>query len=135
MTWGRQDAPICFLLAGGNRQALAPFGPTTFEYQPAVFRAHPHDEPMRATAVTDVGLKSNAHRKHKCYRTGEKPVNVRTPPNGRFQRVFGGSFDCREAYARVTTPETMVTANRSGREFSTGVEKTVENRGFLISQA
>ena len=77
MTWRRHDAPICFPLAGGNRQALAPFGPTTFEYQPAVFRAHPHDEPMRATTATDVGLKSTLHRKPKCYRTGEKPVNVR----------------------------------------------------------
>jgi hypothetical protein len=49
--------------------------------------------------------------------------------------VFGRSFGWREAYARVTTPETMVRQGRSGIEFSTGVEKTVENRGFLISQA
>jgi hypothetical protein len=48
---------------------------------------------------------------------------------------LAGSFDGREAYARVTTPETSVRASRSGFEFSTGVEKTVENRGFLISQA
>jgi hypothetical protein len=49
--------------------------------------------------------------------------------------VFEGSFSGAEAYARVTSPETMVRQSRSGSEFSTGVEKTVENRGFLISQA
>ena len=86
---------------------------------------------MRAATVTDVGLKSSLHRKPKCYRTGEKPVNVRPtlPP------VFRGPFGRREAYARVTSPETMVKQSRSGPEFSTGVEKTVENQGFLISQA
>jgi hypothetical protein len=120
-----------FPLAGGNRQALAPFGPTTFEYQATVFRAHAHDEPMRAATVADVWLKSSLHRKPKCYRTGEKPVNVRPACS----RVFGGPFSGREAYARVTSPETLVKQSRSGPEFSTGVEKTVENRGFLISQA
>ena len=53
----------------------------------------------------------------------------------RFRLTFEGLFECGEAYARVTTPETMVRQGRSGIEFSTGVEKTVENRGFLISQA
>ena len=90
---------------------------------------------MRATTATDVGLKSNTHKKHKCYRTEEKPVNVRAPSKRVSGLTFEGLFECDEAYARVTTPETMVKAGRSGIEFSTGVEKTVENRGFLISQA
>jgi hypothetical protein len=52
-----------------------------------------------------------------------------------FSGVVGGCFGCREAYARVTTPETMVNTEREREKFSTGVEKTVENRGFSISQA
>ena len=73
--------------------------------------------------------------KPKCYRTGEKAVNVPALFKAPSGLVFGESFGRGEAYARVTTPETMVRQGRSGFEFSTGVEKTVENRGFLISQA
>lgn len=48
---------------------------------------------------------------------------------------FEGPFNAAAAYARVATPETMVGPGRREFEFSTGVEKTVENRGFLLSQA
>lgn len=135
MTWRRHGAPICFLLAGGNRQALAPFGPTTFEYQPAVFRAHPHDEPMRAATTTDVGLKSNTHKKHKCYRTGEKPVNVQPASRDAFPTVFEGLSSQARRMLESPPPKQRSWQGSSGMEFSTGVEKTVENRAFLISQA
>jgi hypothetical protein len=56
-------------------------------------------------------------------------------PGASFSGVVGRCFGCREAYARVTTPETLVKTKREREKFSTGVEKTVENRGFSISQA
>jgi hypothetical protein len=70
------NAPIGFPLARGNRQALAPFCTATFEYQPPILRAHPHDESMGAATMTQIGLKSALHRNIKCYRRREKPVNA-----------------------------------------------------------
>jgi hypothetical protein len=63
------------------------------------------------------------------------PVNVRE----RIVALSGGLFwraTCAPgAYARVATPEMAERANAAGREFSTVVEKAVENQGFLITQA
>ena len=98
-----------------------------------------------------LGVFEQPSEKPKCYRTGENPVN---PPEVAFSLSgapgrppilleSSGRLDSRgstlrvpEAYARVASPERGRGDQGYGEsEFSTGVEKTVENKGFLISQA
>ena len=43
-------------LFAADSQALASLRPTALEHQPPVFRAHPHEEPVRPLAVPGVRL-------------------------------------------------------------------------------
>ena len=55
-----QVGPV-FLLARGNRQALAPFGPAALEDNAAILGAHPHDEPVGARSTAAIRLKRTLH--------------------------------------------------------------------------
>jgi hypothetical protein len=101
---------------------------------------------MRATAATDVGLKSTLHDycllefennsgETQMLPDGRNPCQCTIPASRPDTPRIRTALRPAGAYARVASPTARTGA--AGREsgFSTGVEKTVENKGFLPTQA
>jgi hypothetical protein len=109
-----------------NGQALSPLGAASLEHEPPVFRAHAHEEPVRALPVPPIRLIRPLHDDASLSRKG------RNPNTSEAGRVL--SIQARKIRAFVTLENAMLQSVPRARlgqppKFSTGVEKNVEKPG------
>jgi hypothetical protein len=112
------------VLFAADGQPLAPLGPAALQYQAAVLGAHTDEKPVRRLAVAVIGLKCTLPL-HSVLRTSKRTFNT----SEGVRRVSNGMALCyslRPSRHHTGSHPRLMQFGLS-TEFSTPVEKTVEN--------
>ena len=109
-------------LFAADGQALTPFRAAAFEHQPPVFRAHPHEKPVRLRPVA--GIRLERALPFHAFTPDSEPTMLATASES--VNGSGLCYSLRPSSGPQGAPKTCTFGLFP--EFSTPVEKAVENR-------